>query len=146
MTDFDLGTFLPYQLAVIASRVIREFAELYMREAGLSIPEWRVIAHLSQQGEVSVREIHRQVDMDKSKVSRAAARLEERGLVVKAEHASDKRLVSLTLTDAGLDVMNRIIPLARDYERALIARLPQAMRDDLRPLLAAMMDPPDDSV
>ncbi|MEL6124967.1 MAG: MarR family winged helix-turn-helix transcriptional regulator [Pseudomonadota bacterium] len=146
MTDFDLGTFLPYQLAVIASRVSREFAELYMREAGLSIPEWRVIAHLSQQGEVSVREIHRQVDMDKSKVSRAAARLEERGLVVKAEHASDKRLVSLTLTDAGLDVMNRIIPLARDYERALIARLPQAMRDDLRPLLAAMMDPPDDSV
>ncbi|MEO1423851.1 MAG: MarR family winged helix-turn-helix transcriptional regulator [Pseudomonadota bacterium] len=146
MTDFDLGTFLPYQLAVIASRVSREFAELYMREAGLSIPEWRVIAHLSQQGEVSVREIHRQVDMDKSKVSRAAARLEERGLVVKAEHASDKRLVSLTLTEAGLDVMNRIIPLARDYERALIARLPQAMRDDLRPLLAAMMDPPDDSV
>ena len=146
MTDFDLGSFLPYQLAVIASRVSREFAELYMREAGLSIPEWRVIAHLSQQGEVSVREIHRQVDMDKSKVSRAAARLEERGLVVKAEHASDKRLVSLTLTDAGLDVMNRIIPLARDYERALIARLPQAMRDDLRPLLAAMMDPPDDSV
>ncbi len=98
MTDFDLADFLPYQLAVAASRVSRQFAERYRAEFGLSIPEWRVLAHLSQSGSVSVREIHRRVDMDKSKVSRAAARLEAAGLVEKRTHGTDRRLLAMSLT------------------------------------------------
>ena len=56
------------------------FARRYGAESGISIPEWRVLAHLAEGGPVSVRDIHARVDMDKSKVSRAAARLEEAGL------------------------------------------------------------------
>ena len=75
--NFDLSAFLPYQLAVVASRVSKGFAERYRAEFGLTIPEWRVLAHMAQFDAVSVREIQARVDMDKSKVSRAAARLEE---------------------------------------------------------------------
>ena len=57
MEQFDLDAFLPYQLAVAATRVSRAFAERYRAEFGLSIPEWRVLAHLSRSGAVSVREI-----------------------------------------------------------------------------------------
>ena len=38
--------------------------------------EWRVIANLTQKEAVSVRDIFERVDMDKSKVSRAASRLD----------------------------------------------------------------------
>lgn len=119
MPAFDLNDFLPYRLAVAASRVSRAFERRYMAEAGLSVPEWRVMAHLYQTGEVSVREIQARVDMEKSKVSRAAARLEEQGLVAKLENPGDRRLVSLSLTPAGRAVMDRLIPLAETFQAEL---------------------------
>jgi DNA-binding MarR family transcriptional regulator len=123
MPPFDLSAFLPYQLATAAARVSRQFAERYRAEFGLSIPEWRVLAHLAQSGAVSVREIHARVDMDKSKVSRAAARLEGAGLIVKHAHATDRRLVDITLTEAGRGLMARLVPVANAYQAEVLARL-----------------------
>lgn len=121
--SFDLSAFLPYQLAVVSSRISREFAERYRAEFGLSIPEWRVLAHLAQSDAVSVREIHERVDMDKSKVSRAAARLEAAGLIEKRENAGDRRLLDMRLTPAGRDLIARIVPIADAYQAEIIAQL-----------------------
>jgi len=123
MSEFDLNAFMPYQLAVAASRVSRSFSERYRRDFGLSIPEWRVLAHLSQCGAVSVREVHARVDMDKSKVSRAAARLEQEGYLKKEVDGADRRLVRLSLTGEGRTLMARILPVAMAYQDELIAEL-----------------------
>jgi DNA-binding MarR family transcriptional regulator len=123
MSDFDLTAFLPYQLAVASARVSRGFADLYRSEFGLSIPEWRVMAHLAGSDAVSVREIHARVDMDKSKVSRAAARLEAQGLIEKRENPGDRRLVELRLTDGGRAMMARIVPIAMRYQDRILADL-----------------------
>ena len=119
--SFDLSTFLPYQLAVVSSRISREFAERYKAEFGLTIPEW--LAHLAQSDAVSVREIHARVDMDKSKVSRAAARLESAGLIEKRENAEDRRLLDMRLTSRGRDLIARIVPIADSYQAELVAQL-----------------------
>jgi DNA-binding MarR family transcriptional regulator len=121
--SFDLSSFLPYQLAVASSRISREFSERYKREFGLSIPEWRVLAHLAQSDAVSVREIHERVDMDKSKVSRAAARLESSGLIEKRENPEDRRLLDMRLTAKGRDLIARIVPIADAYQAQLTALL-----------------------
>ena len=123
MPDFDLESFLPYRLAVAAARISRDFAERYRRDFGISIPEWRVLAHLAQSGAVSVREIHARVDMDKSKVSRAAARLEQAGYVTKCEHEADRRLVDLTLTPKGQHLVAQLLPIALAYQAEVMARL-----------------------
>lgn len=120
---FDLSAFLPYQLATAAARISRGFAARYRTDFGLSIPEWRVLAHLAQSGAVSVREIQARVDMDKSKVSRAAARLESAGLIVKRANAADRRLLDMTLTDAGRALMARILPVADAYQAEVLAAL-----------------------
>lgn len=121
--SFDLSTFLPYQLAVASARVSKGFAERYRAEFGLSIPEWRVLAHLAQSDAVSVREIHARVDMDKSKVSRAAARLETAGLIEKRENPEDRRLLDMRLTEAGRDLIARIVPIADSYQETVMAQL-----------------------
>lgn len=123
MSGFDLSAFLPYRLAVAAARVSRAFSERYRAEFGLTIPEWRVLAHLSQSGAVSVREIHARVDMDKSKISRAAARLEAAGYVQKSDHPEDGRLVEMRLTPAGAALVARLVPVALAYQDELLARL-----------------------
>lgn len=140
MTDFDLKTFLPYQLAVAASRVSKGFADRYQAEFGLSIPEWRVLAHLAQSGTVSVREIQARVDMDKSKVSRAAARLEAAGLIEKRGNDDDRRLLDLSLTDQGRVMMARITPIARAYEAEVMALL-GAQANPFREGLQALTKP-----
>jgi DNA-binding MarR family transcriptional regulator len=121
--SFDLAAFLPYQLAVASSRVSKGFADRYRAEFGLSIPEWRVLAHLAQSGSVSVREIHARVDMDKSKVSRAAARLETAGLIEKRENLEDRRLLDMRLTDTGRALIARIVPIADAYQAEVLAKL-----------------------
>lgn len=121
--SFDLSDFLPYQLAVASSRISREFAEKYRAEFGLTIPEWRVLAHLAQSDAVSVREIHARVDMDKSKVSRAAARLEAAGLIEKRENVEDRRLLDMRLTAKGRDLIARIVPIADAFQSDLIRKL-----------------------
>lgn len=121
--SFDLSDFLPYQLAVASSRISREFAERYRAEFGLTIPEWRVLAHLAQSDAVSVREIHARVDMDKSKVSRAAARLEASGLIEKRENVEDRRLLDMRLTAKGRDLIARIVPIADAFQSDLIRKL-----------------------
>ena len=121
--SFLLDEFLPYRLSVAAARVSRRFAALYEAESGISSPEWRVLAHLAQVGPVSVRDIFARVDMDKSKVSRAAARLEEAGLVQKTGDPQDRRLVALTLTGAGERLMARLGEIANAFQQELLFEL-----------------------
>lgn len=121
--NFDLAGFLPYQLTVIASRISRAFSDVYAQEAGLSMPEWRILAHIRNERAVSVREIHQRTDLDKSKVSRATDRLEQAGLLIKTINPLDRRLVELSLTDKGNTLMDRLIPLANRFQADLLDNL-----------------------
>ncbi|RMF36685.1 MAG: MarR family transcriptional regulator [Alphaproteobacteria bacterium] len=139
-TPFDLAHFLPYQLSVLAARVSREFAARYSQRFGISIAEWRVLAHLSQQDAVSVREIHARVEMDKSKVSRAAQRLESAGLIEKRVPEGDRRLVALSLTDKGRALMAEIVPLARQFECELTGALGPEDAERFRELVEQLLE------
>lgn len=124
MSDpFVLDDFLPYRINVLSGRLSRDYARIYNDRFGISRAEWRVVAHLSQQSEVSVREIHARADMDKSKVSRAAQRLQDAGYVTKRASETDKRLVVLALTDKGRAMMQELTPLAEAFQAQLLAEL-----------------------
>ena len=124
MTKFVLNSFLPYQLAVLAARVSREFSTLYKAKFGITIPEWRVVAHLSQADRpLSVGEIAERVDMDKSKVSRATSRLESAGHVAKSVNPGDRRLIEVRLTEQGRNMIAELAPLAHQFETEVLDRL-----------------------
>lgn len=120
---FNLDEFLPYRLNIAATLVSRSFAAEHQEKSGLSIPEWRVMAHLANEGRVSIRDIHKKVNLDKSIVSRAAARLEQAGQLRKMEHATDRRLVSLELTEKGQTLMHWMGDVAHAYQARLHADL-----------------------
>lgn len=129
MTDFNLDEFLPYQIAELSRRVSARFSQAYRERYGISVAEWRVVAHLSQQTAVSVREIHTRVGMDKPKVSRAASRLEAAGYVRKVVNSTDRRLVELSLTPKGHEMIDTLAPIAADYQAELVAALGDGASD-----------------
>ena len=123
VTEFRLNDFLPYRLAELSRQVSAGFSQHYRDRYGISVAEWRVVAHLSQQEAVSVREIHERVGMDKPKVSRAASRLEAAGYVTKVANPRDRRLVALSLTAKGREMIETLAPIAAAYQADLIAAL-----------------------
>ena len=137
----ELDRFIPYLVNRLASRLSDELAGVYAARFGISIPEWRVIAHLSQHRNVSVREIHERAAMDKSKVSRATARLESIGLVEKKVNGADRRLVELRLTRKGRQVFEQIEPLALAYERDVLSVLSPEEARVFRGLIDKLLPP-----
>lgn len=121
--DFELHAFLPYRLAFVAAKISRDFSAIYRERYGLSRAEWRILAHLSQASEVSVRDIHVKTDLEKSKVSRAASRLEAAGYLTKTANDADRRLVVMALTPKGWALMEEMAPLANEYERRVLEQL-----------------------
>lgn len=120
---FELDSFLPYQLSVVAQRISERFSKRYAAEAGLTIPEWRVLAHLYRSGEVSIRDINTRVNLDKSIVSRAATRLESAGLLHKSDNNTDRRLIVLALTPKGEALMHRLGQIANEFQAEMLKEL-----------------------
>ncbi|SPH18827.1 putative HTH-type transcriptional regulator YusO [Defluviimonas aquaemixtae] len=123
LPEFNLDRFTPYRVAVAAQKLSEELAKHYRQEFGISIPEWRVLAHLAHSGDVSVRDIEVRVAMEKSKVSRAASRLESAGHIAKSVNDSDRRLLQLSLTPKGRALMAKLLPLALSFQEEIEARL-----------------------
>ena len=132
MADLHLAAFLPYRLSVLSNTISQELARAYQQRFGLSIPEWRVMAILGREAHLTALEIVEASAMDKVAVSRAVARLVERGLLATETHGSDRRRRRLALTPAGMRIYDEVVPLALGYERALL--------DALAPDERAMLD------
>ena len=138
--DFALESFLPYRLSLLSNTVSEGIASAYRDEHGLSVTEWRVLAILGRFAGISASEIISRGAMDKVTVSRAVARLVERGLVRRKADAEDRRRVALTLSRKGASLFNAVVPEALAYERQLLAALTDDERQSLMHLLEKLLD------
>ena len=118
-----LDEFIPYRLAVVAREMSASLAQKYTHEFGISIPEWRVMAHLAEVDVCSSGEICARTAMDKAKVNRAVTRLVAAGLVLAETSRSDRRLNVLALSRKGRDIYRRIAPIALDVESSVTQSL-----------------------
>lgn len=119
----ELESFLPYRLYRLADTVSREFSKIYRERYGLTRPEWRTLSGLGQRGTMTAKELGEQSAMHKTKVSRAVAELERRRWLTRTPDENDRRVEHLTLTKAGLAAYREMVPLAKAFERELLARL-----------------------
>lgn len=131
-----LADFLPYLLSVASNAVSTRVAEVYRREFGLRIAEWRVMAVLGDAGARTQRELTAATLMDKVAVNRACKALEDRGLAARTANERDGRSHHLELTDEGRAMHGRIMPLALDMERQLFEGFSAEERATFRTLLA----------
>ncbi len=137
---FALERFLPYRLSVLTNTMSRAFARRYGSRFGLTIPEWRVMAVLGRFAPLSANEVAERTAMDKVRVSRAVARLTKSGLIDRATDSGDRRRSALKLSRAGRQMHEAIIPIARQIEAALLAKLTPEEHETLDRLVSKLMD------
>ena len=134
-TTLRLRNFLPYRLSVLSNTVSRKIADLYDREFGLSIWQWRVMAVLGENAGITATEIGQVTAMDKVAVSRAVSGLIDSGHVARKASAEDGRRSILSLTPKGMGVYDKIVPIALGAERDLVETLSAAEREQLARLM-----------
>lgn len=133
-----LERFLPYRLSVLSNRVSQRIATAYDERFGIGITEWRVIAVLGRYPGLSATRVSERTAMDKVAVSRAVARLLERGLLQRDIHGADRRKSVLELSEAGYKVYDEVVPLALGFERDLLGALDDDERAALERLLTKL--------
>jgi DNA-binding MarR family transcriptional regulator len=136
-----LENFLPYRLSVLSNRVSQTIADMYQKRFGLAITEWRVMAVLGRYPDLSANEVAERTAMDKVAVSRAVARLLERGLIKREIHSDDRRRSVLALSEVGYTVFDEIAPMALAAEQRLIAALDAEERATLDRLMQKLAGP-----
>lgn len=130
-----LDRFLPYRLSVLSNTVSSAIAERYSERFDLRIPEWRVLAVLGMQANLSAAEVATKTAMDAVAVSRAVTRLLKQGRLERSYTSQDRRRSQLRLSESGQRVYDEIVPIAKAYEQALLAPLDSEQRRELDRLL-----------
>ena len=130
-----LDGYLPYRLSVASNAVSRLIARAYEDRFGLTIPQWRLIAVLAEDGPLTQQAIGARTVMDKVTVSRATQGLVKRRLVERAPHDADGRSHHLALSKAGERLYSEISPVALEYEARLLEQFDPAAVAELKRVL-----------
>ena len=131
--ELRLDAYLPYRLSTAASAVTSLIARAYQDRFNLTIPQWRLMSVLAEDGPSTEAELVARTVMDKGIVAEAANGLERRDLVSRGPNGD-----AVALTPSGTGLYGEIAPLALAYEAALIAGLAPDEVKLLKRLLARL--------
>ncbi len=126
--QFDLTDFLPFQMSVVATRAFERIID----EAGLQLPEWRIVMALSAHQPCSSQDLCALTDMDAARVSRAQRRLEDLNLISVIRDKGDRRRLVVRLSDRGDLEVTRLKFAAREIETSMLRDLGPEDRVNLR--------------
>lgn len=129
--DFDLRVLFGYAVARLSASAAALAEAEAQAVAGLTLPEYRLLATLTARGAMGVVELQHATRIDKAWVSRTLARLVERGLVSTSSVKHDARRVVYAVTEdgdrIGGDLIRRALRRQQDYfngfEPAEVAQL-----------------------
>src|SRR5690606_30644776 len=101
--------------------------------------QFGVLNVLHRMDEASQRELCDALDLDRSTVAGLVARLEGRGLVVRARAVSDRRRNVVRLTAAGQDELRDLVAAAARVDEVLTSTLTAQEREMLQRLLTKVL-------
>src|SRR5487761_130728 len=132
-TDAALATAMRISISRLARRLRVERLGLGGTETVLSDIQLAALAALARHDSMSPGELAEHEKVQPPSMTRVIAVLEERGLVRREPHPTDRRQVVLTVTDVGRDVVQRV----RRRREAWLAQRLQELTPDERQILAA---------
>ena len=127
----DLDRYVPGLLTFVANKLARSATAQYQREFGVSVTVWRIMSLLAIEPGIPATRICHVIGFDKGPVSRTLAGMEEDGLIAGRDDPNDARRRLISLTSSGRILHDRIIPVALERERRLLACLTKEQRADL---------------
>ena len=114
-------TILTFRLSRLQANLNAQAADLLRRHGSVPLAHWRVLLILHDNLATTQKDIVERAEFDKGQVSRIVDRLVNEGLLVSESDSEDKRVLNLHLTNAGREMMSRLIPVMRQRRSHLIS-------------------------
>ncbi len=133
---FDLSEYLPFQMSVLSARMFTRVIE----DAGLQVPEWRIMMALPANQPCSSHDLCILTAMDAARVSRAQRRLEDLDMISVIRDKSDRRRLVVKLSDHGTQEVSRLKSSALAAESRMLDALGPEDRAQLKTALGALFD------
>lgn len=99
-TGVVLDRILPYLMSRLTFS-LNQMLKTDLKKFGLTISNWRVLAVLAAETEVTVNELAEYAMIEQSTASHLIDRMEEEGLLVRKRGEGDGRVRSISLTETG---------------------------------------------
>jgi DNA-binding MarR family transcriptional regulator len=119
----DLNSHVATKVAIFANRLSRSASRFYRERFGIGVVEWRLMIFIGHATETRANCICRETDLDKGAVSRSLGVLQRMGIVKVKEDGTDSRRNNVALTSKGRALHDRVVPIALERQRALLADL-----------------------
>ncbi|GAA4534890.1 MarR family winged helix-turn-helix transcriptional regulator [Amycolatopsis samaneae] len=128
-TLLSISELLSYRMHRVANAISRSAAIRYRRDFDVSLGEWRTLALLGEDPQLTLNRLAARAGLDKAQMSRVVAKLDERGLLVRESGAG--RSTVLSLSRKGKSVYQGLIEAANERNEAFLVCLTPAEREVL---------------
>jgi DNA-binding MarR family transcriptional regulator len=119
----DLNSHVATKVAIFANRLSRAASRFYRERYGIGVVEWRLLMFIGHVAETRANCICRETDLDKGAVSRSLGVLQRMGIISVKEDGADSRRNNVALTSKGRALHNRLVRIALERQRDLLAGL-----------------------
>jgi len=135
----DNERYVPALINFLGNRLAAGASNVYRREFGIGVTEWRILSLLAVEGTCSAQHICQFFDLDKALVSRTTRSLVKNDVVtVTAQKGKNKR--AIVLTRAGRSLHDRVIKLALQREKVLLAGFTKEETEVLIDMLRRLLE------
>lgn len=129
-----LDDYLPYLINRAGVSLALRFGT-DLRNAGITLQDWRVLAALRERDGLRLTELAARTSIEVSTLSRMVSGLEATGHVRRDRDSGDARAIAIRLTEAGAALTATLIPAAAMLERTALTGLSETEAGQLKSLL-----------
>ncbi|WP_425052209.1 MarR family winged helix-turn-helix transcriptional regulator [Psychromarinibacter sp. S121] len=120
----DIDHYAPFLFNAVSGAWHRKTSAIYRSQFDLGIVDWRVIAMLNIEPDITASRVCEVIRQDKAAVSRSLKLLHSRGLVAYEAAMNDPRKRSWWLTDEGQRIHAEIMTIALAAEAQMLEDVP----------------------
>lgn len=125
----------PFLLLMHTSKKIQEKIRDDINKSGLNITEFSVLEVLYHKGQQTIQQIGSSILVSSSSMTYVIDKLEQRGLIKRSPCPSDRRVIHVTLTESGTELMEQIMPVHHEMVDSMFESLTQDEAEELAELL-----------
>lgn len=104
----------PFLLLMQTSKAIQERIRDEMSNNNLGITEFSVLEALYYQGKQTIQQIGNRILISSGSMTYVIDKLEKKGIIKRNDCREDRRVIHITLTDEGMEMMENIMPKYQD--------------------------------
>ncbi len=132
--EFILTNSFGYHFNFISTNMKRYF-DMQLKQLDVTVLQFGVLINLYRNNITTQKELIKYISGDEASITRLINRLEAKNLLLRVADKNDKRKKQLQLTSEGIELIEKLIPMAEAANKELVQELSEKEQKELLRLL-----------